>query len=253
MFFKKLKIFNLKFFKGLVWHFEKYTVLICFVYVQLGMWHCWPLKQKGSESHSAIWASHRGNVPLRPPCFWSAKSWLFFFFPTSEFGFFFKFASECKLNNSGNNKTDTVWGHAWMIWCQFDVRRGDNIGPEAWIFWFTSLHTLFTCGYFNFESDHAKKYIWDNKTVFAHKCPPMTLQQQRVKINRTGHLITILMEFMLYDALQLNSNLIFFIIWPAVFNHYLLSLNYIWTEKHSKTAQLCYSNRERTKMWVTDI
>lgn len=135
----------------------------------------------------SVWASHSGNVPLRPPCFWPAKSWLFiFFFQLQSLRGFLKSASEYKLNNSGNNKTGTVCGHAWMIWCQFDVRRGDNIGPEAWILWFTSLHT---CDYFKFESDHAKKYIWDNKTVYAHIWSPMTLKPLRVKINRTGHLI----------------------------------------------------------------
>lgn len=212
------------------------------------MWHCWPLKQKWSESHSTIWVSHSGNVPLRPPCFWPAKSCLFIYFFSNfrVWGVFFKSASECKLSNSGNNKTGTVWGHAWMIWCQFDVRRGDNIGPEAWILWFTSLHTLFTCDYFKFESDHAKKYIWDNKTVFAHKWPPMTPQPPRGKINRTGHLI--------------NNTDGVHVIWRTTtefyFNFSLFDLLYLTTiffPFHSKTAQLCYSNRERTKMWVTDI
>lgn len=151
------------------------------------------------------------KCPFKTSLFLTCKILPFYFFfqLQSLRLFFFKSASECKLSNSGNNKTGTVWGHAWMIWCQFDVRRGDNIGPEAWILWFTSLHTLFTCDYFKFESDRAKSTFETTKQCLHINDHPWHPNHQEGKLIELVISLTILMEFMWYDALQLNSILIF--------------------------------------------
>lgn len=193
------------------------------------MWHCWPLKQKGSESHSTIWASHSGNVPLRPPCFWPAKSCLFIFF--SNFRVWGVFFLSLQVNASWATLATTkqaLFGvmHGWsdvsLMW-----EEGTTLGlkPGFCDLLPYILYLLVVTLSLRVTMQKSKKFETTKQCMHINDHPWHSNHQEWKLIE-----LVISSQYWWSSCDMTHYNWIlfkFFIIWPAVFNHYLLSLNYI--------------------------